>query len=215
MYVGFKYTSNDVHGTGTESTILGQLNTWYTNNLASYESKIDANAGFCNDREPSTSNTTSNGLGGTGTTIITYYGAYIRFYPNNRWGTTQTPTFKCKNSSDLFTKTGATKGNKSLTNPIGLITADEVVHAGGFGGKSNSSYYLYTGQNYWTLSPYSYYGSNTYPARVFIVLSNGYLSNDGVNSAFGVRPVINLKADVTLTGKGTTSDPYIVVGGNS
>jgi len=214
MYVGFRYTSNDVHGTGTESTILGQLNTWYTNNLASYESKIDTNAGFCNDREPSTSREIINGSGGTETTT-TYYGAYIRFIPGGSWGTTQTPTFKCKNSSDLFTKSGSSKGNKSLTNPIGLITADEVVHAGGFGGKSNSSYYLYTGQNYWTLSPYSYYGSNTYPARVFIVLSNGYLSNDGVNSAFGVRPVINLKADVTLTGKGTTSDPYIVVGGNS
>jgi len=207
MYVGFKYTSNDVHGTGTESTILGQLNTWYTNNLASYASKIDANAGFCNDREPSTSNTTSNGLGGTGTTIITYYGAYIRFYPNNRWGTTQTPTFKCKNSSDLFTKTGATKGNKSLTNPIGLITADEVVYGGGFGGTANSSYYLYTGQTYWTLSPY-YYSSGY--ARVFGVNSDGYLVAPNVDPTYGVRPVINLKSNVVITGKGTASDPYVV-----
>ena len=31
-----------------------------------------------------------------------------------------------------------------------------------------------------------------------------------VNYAFGVRPVINLRADVTLTGSGTTSDPYLV-----
>ena len=204
MYVGFRYTSGQVHGTGTESTILGTLNTWYTNNLASYASKIDANAGFCNDREPSTSNTISNGSGGTGTTA-TYYGAYIRFIPGGSWGTTQTPTFKCKNSSDLFTKSGSSKGNKSLTNPIGLITADEVLYAGGFWGKSNSSYYLYTGQNYWTLSP-----SYAINAHVFRVGSAGILSHDDVYSAFGVRPVINLKADVTLTGKGTASDPYVV-----
>jgi len=204
MYVGFRYTSNDVHGTGTESTILGQLNTWYTNNLASYESKIDTNAGFCNDREPSTSREIINGSGGTETTT-TYYGAYIRFIPGGSWGTTQTPTFKCKNSGDLFTKSGSSKGNKSLTNPIGLITADEVLYAGGFGGKSNSSYYLYTGQNYWTLSP------SNYGAGVFLVNSNGLLGSHNVTDAFGVRPVINLKADTTMTGKGTASDPYVVV----
>ena len=204
MYVGFRYTSGQVHGTGTESTILRTLNTWYTNNLASYASKIDNNAGFCNDREPSTSNSTSNGSGGTGTTT-TYYGAFIRIIPGGSWGTTQTPTFKCKNSSDLFTKSGSSKGNKSLTNPIGLITADEVVYAGGFGGTANKSYYLYTGQVYWTLSPYNAIG-----AVVFSVWSDGGLYATSVNSTNGVRPVINLKADVTLTGKGTTSDPYVV-----
>ena len=29
---------------------------------------------------------------------------------------------------------------------------------------------------------------------------------------YGVRPVINLKADVQLTGTGTANDPYVVVG---
>ena len=203
-YVGFKYTSGDVHGTGTESTILGTLNTWYTNNLASYESKIDENAGFCNDREPSTSNTTSNGSGGTGTTT-TYYGAYLRILSNGNWKSTQTPTFKCKSSSDLFTKSGSSKGNKSLTYPIGLITADEVVYAGAHGSKPNSSYYLQTGQVYWTLSPFDYPSAN-----VFVVWSNGGLDNYRVGYMYGMRPVINLKADVTLTGKGTTSDPYVV-----
>ena len=183
MYVGFRYTSGQVHGTGTESTILRTLNTWYTNNLASYASKIDNNAGFCNDREPSTSNSTSNGSGGTGTTT-TYYGAFIRIIPGGSWGTTQTPTFKCKNSSDLFTKSGSSKGNKSLTNPIGLITADEVVYAGGFGGTANKSYYLYTGQVYWTLSPY-----NAINANVFRVNSDGNLNATNVNNTNGVRPI--------------------------
>ncbi len=206
MYVGFKYTSGQVHGIGTESPILKKSNTWYEDNLASYSDKIDPNAGFCNDREPSTNDIESNGLGGAGTTQ-TYYGAYLRFYNGGSWGTTQTPTFKCKNSGDLFTKTTATKGNKSLTNPIGLVTADEVVYAGGLGEKENSNYYLYSGQTYWTMSPRSFGLSHSY---VFLVESDGSFGARNVDFPYGVRPVINLRADLELTGTGTMNDPYQV-----
>ena len=41
MYVGFKYTSGQVHGLGTKSNALEQLETWYQNNLVSYASKIE------------------------------------------------------------------------------------------------------------------------------------------------------------------------------
>ena len=208
MYVGFKYAKDQVHGTDNESLILQKLNTWYANNLLNYEDEIDANAGFCNDREPSTSSTASNGSGGTGTTT-TYYGAYLRILSNGSWGTNQIPTFKCKNNSDLFTKSGSLKGNKSLTNPIGLITADEVVYAGGFGGTANSSYYLYTGQSYWTMSP-SLYTSNYFGTKAFYVSSSGSLAESQTSNIFGIRPVINLRSDVTLTGTGTASDPYVV-----
>jgi len=206
MYVGFKYTSGQVHGIGTESPILKKSNTWYEDNLASYSDKIDPNAGFCNDREPSTNDIESNGLGGAGTTK-TYYGAYLRFYNGGSWGTTQTPTFKCKNSSDLFTKSGSSKGNKTLTNPIGLVTADEVVYAGGLGEKENSNYYLYSGQTYWTMSPRSFGLSHSY---VFLVESDGSFGARNVDFPYGVRPVINLRADLELTGTGTMNDPYQV-----
>ena len=73
---------------------------------------------------------------------------------------------------------------------------------------SNSNNYLYTGQNYWTMSPY-YYGSTG--ARVFVVIISGYLNWGGVTGMTGVRPVINIRADVSLTGSGTTSDPFKVV----
>ena len=111
MYVGFKYTSGNAHGTGTDSTIKDVLDSWYQSNLSSYASSIDGNAGFCGDR------TTSNG-GGTGTTQ-TYYAAYNRLFKN------KTPTFKCSNISDLYTISGSSDGNRALTYPIGLITADE------------------------------------------------------------------------------------------
>ena len=38
------------------------------------------------------------------------------------------------------------------------------------------------------------------------------IETGGVSSSAGVRPVINLRADVSLTGSGTTSDPFKVVG---
>ena len=199
MYVGFKYTSGSAHGTGTNSTILTALNSWYTSNLSSYASSIDGNVGFCGDRTPSTSNSSSNGSGGTGTTQ-TYYGGYIRLITNKQ------PTFDCP-SEDLYTTSGSSNGNKSLQYPIGLLSADEVVYAGGVYGSNNTSYYLYTNQNYWTMSPYNYPNANG-----FYVFSGGLLSYWSVTDTLGVRPVINLKADVILTGSGTTSDPYVVEG---
>ena len=51
-----------------------------------------------------------------------------------------------------------------------------------------------------------------YYARVHTVASNGNLGHGYVNSSSGIRPVINLKADVGITGSGTSSDPYVVVG---
>ncbi len=41
--------------------------------------------------------------------------------------------------------------------------------------------------------------------------SSGDISNTLVNSTFGVRPVLNLSADITFSsGNGTISNPYIV-----
>ena len=201
-YVGLKYTTNNVHGTGTNSTILTALNTWYTNNLSSYTDKIDGNAGFCGDRTPSTSSSSINNSGGTGTTT-TYYAGYIRLITNKQ------PTFECSNSSDLYTTSGSSQGNKALQYPIGLITADEVSFAGGVYGTNNQSYYLYTGQAYWTKSPNRFSSSDS-RARVFYVASDGQLNSTNVGSTRGVRPVINLKADILLSGSGTSNDPYTV-----
>ena len=205
MYVGFKYTSGIVHGYGTNSIILTALNSWYASNLASYTNDIDTNAGFCNDRHPSTSNSSSNGSGGTGTTT-TYYGAY------NRLVTNKTPSFKCTNSSDLFTASGSSKGNKSLTYPIGLITADEVTYAGTAGAAwtNNTSYYLYTGQHYWTMSPI-YFDSDDRAALFRVDSTSGYLFTTWADNSIGVRPVINLKADVKiLSGDGTAEHPFAI-----
>ena len=200
MYVGYMYTSGQVHGTGTNSTILNTLNTWYQNNLADEADYIDGNAGFCGDRTPSTSSSSSNGSGGTEYTT-TYYGAHIRLVNSKN------PSYKCTDKQDLYTTSGSSTGNGALQYPIGLITVDEVAYAGGVFGSnnSNSSYYLYNNANYWTMSPYSFHANY---ARVFYVGSDGCLDYNGVTHTLGVRPVINLKSAIAITGSGTTGDPF-------
>ena len=204
MYVGYMYTSGQVHGLGTNSTIKGVLDSWYQTNIANkgYGDQISKETGFCGDREPSTNSSTSNGAGGTGTTV-TYYGGYIRLT-----NSTKSPTLICKNNEDMYTVSGSSRGNKALTNPVGLITADEVAMAGGVYGQTNQSYYLYTNSAYWTMSPYLFNASFSF-AFVFIVNSSGYLNGSNVSNTIGVRPVINLSADVTAkSGNGTSSKPY-------
>ena len=188
-YVGYRYTSGSQRpsstSTGTNSTIKGILETWYSNNLQSYDSKIasSSSAGFCNDR---------NLRSGSGSWVSTgstqYYAAYER-------RSNGTPSFECSNSNDLY------------TTKIGLITADEVMYAGGTG-SSNYGYYLYTGNYYWTMSPY--YFDSTGFAYVFFVSNYGYLNNYGVLGAGSVRPVISLSTNNTITGSGTINDPFVV-----
>ncbi len=203
MYVGYMYQSGQPHGLTTNSNIKTTIDNWYLSNLADEAEYLDGNAGFCGDRTP---------YSGTGTgTSTTYYGAYNRLYIN------RAPTFKCADKvNDLYTTPGSSKGNGALkvsssdnrVTPMGLISADEVAFAGGVYNKSNTSYYLYNNDYYWTMSPYSF--SNSY-ARVFFVTPSGnldYLVGGSVINTFGVRPVINLRSDIPLTGSGTTSDPF-------
>jgi len=148
-----------------------------------YSIHIDIESGFCGDRS------ISKGTG-TGTTE-TYYAVFSRLYGKSK------PTLRCLNSNDLY----KTK--------IGLITADEVAYAGGKHSVSNYSYYLYTGNWYWTISPYQF---NNTTATVFRVYLNGSLNNYYVdNSNGGVRPVINLSSEnLSISGSGTINDPYVI-----
>ena len=182
MYVGYQYTSGEVHGRGTDSTIKGVLDNWYDNNLKSYSNYIATSNGatFCNDRTPFSGS-------GTGATY-TEYAAY------NRIVTNKAPSLKCTDGGDRFTTS------------VGLITADEVAYAGGVAGASNSSYYLCTNQYYWSMSPFNFDGNY---AHLFFINSSGDLLNYK-NSIPGVRPVINLKPDTVFVGSGFSSDPYIV-----
>ena len=108
-------------------------------------------------------------------------------------------------ASDKFT-VNTSNGNGALTYPVGLITEDEVAMAGGVDGSSNTntSYYLYTNQYYWSGSPASS------SATEFYVNYNGILDTNLVDREIGARPVVSLSSKAKLSGSGTYSNPYTV-----
>ena len=207
-YVGFMYGETgasdyaSTHANTNKSDILKNLETWYNNNLKTYESKL-ADTIWCNDKS-----TVSGGLGyGTNATD---YGAY------NRLASTKQPTLKCPNDNNggklsKFTVDDTTNGNGNLTYKIGLLTADEIAFAGSIAYTYNRSTYLQenTGTTWWwSLSPYDFDGSF---ARVWFV-SSGYLNYHNVDygRGFGLRPVISLISSTNVTGDGTSENPYVV-----
>ena len=205
-YVGFMYGtagSSDyasTHANINKSTILTNLETWYTNNLTSYTDKL-ADTIWCNDKS-----TVSGGLGyGTNATD---YGAY------NRLASTKQPTLKCPNDNNggklsKFTVDDTTNGNGNLTYKIGLLTADEIAFAGSIAYTYNRSTYLQenTGTTWWwSLSPDGFHGDYAIVWGVY----SGYLRNDNVLDGDGLRPAISLVSSTNVTGNGTSDNPYVV-----
>ena len=146
-----------------DSTIKTKIDTWYKTNIEDKGySKYLSDAIFCNDR------TVASG-DGSSLEATTIYGAY------NRNANKKTPSLKCPRQVDQFSKTkGSTLGNGELTYPVGLITTDEVVLAGGKAWTKNQSYWLNTGQAYWTMSP-SHFSSWDGAANVWYVSGDGNL----------------------------------------
>ena len=206
-YVGYMYGTTgsssyeETHANINDSTIKTVVDNWYKTNIeeAGYASYISDTL-FCNDRSFA-SNNSGTGAG----TSTTYY----RWY-NGPWtsGTNKTnPRLMCKEQNDRFTVEDAQMGNGDLTYPVGLLTTDEAALAGGYS-TSNSGYYLYTGNDYWTMSPRNFNGSY---AHVRYVFSAGTLSSNDygfVGASNGVRPVLNLKSGSLKSGSGTALDPY-------
>ena len=183
----------------TDSPIKTKLDNWYKTNMTSYTSKL-ADETFCSDRSISS---------GTGykTDSFTFYGAYNRLQDSKK------PSLKCSQNNDKFKMSNE---SAKLDYPVGLILADEVALAGGRayynGGYSpNSNYYLYNGKYYWTLSP-SCFSSIYSDARVWTVLPSGGLYPwNAVTYSIGVRPVINLRADVQIIkGDGSSLNPFVI-----
>ena len=227
-YVGFRYGTTgasdyaNAHANTNKSTILTNLESWYTKNLALYESKL-ADTIWCNDKSTFTTYTSGSTYGtglGYGTNQ-TGYGA------SNRVGADfiddvalyASPSLICPNDNNggklsKFTVSDTTKGNGNLTYKIGLLTADEIAFSGYAAGALNLSTYLQenTGENFWwSLSP-GYFNGN-YTSVWFA--GSGNLHIDGievnVSSNFGLRPAISLVSNITISGgSGTSEDPYVI-----
>jgi len=203
---------NDAHANLYDSNAKVAIDNWYKTNIVDkgYENYIDINTGFCNDRQLDKTYLTDYAGDGYGVQTSTY--APAGRIDQEQRKTTLTPIIQCTNKErDLFTHTSASTGNKKLTYPIGLITGDELIFAGTFGGiRGSSTFYLKTNQGYWTMSPDTY--SNSAAASyVFYLMPNGCFFSAPTTSTYGLRPVINLKADTKFSGSGSSTDPYVVV----
>ena len=223
LYIGFMYGTAGLsdyaseHANINKSTILTNLETWYTNNLTLYEDKL-ADTIWCNDK--STFQTWLNGSSaGTGTGLG--YGGYLSIYgTTKRLGDNDvsyaSPSLICPNDNNggklsKFTVNDTVNGNGNLTYKIGLLTADEIAFSGYVSNFYNFSTYLLENsidKSWQTLSPYGYIPS----AQITAVcgINSGILTHLSVLMDYGIRPSISLVSSVTVTGTGTSEDPYVV-----
>ena len=209
-YVGFMYGAvgasdyATTHANTNNSTILTNLETWYTNNLKDYADTIADNV-WCNDKTNVTDITYNpwnmsnvNGLG-YGTNKI-YYGATQRLISTSNSAGGTGPSLKCNGELN------------KITSKVGLITADELALAGYAYNIRNTTTYLQENATYtywWSLSPSSFDGS--YACVWCVYGSFGLFYNRYVSNTGAVRPSISLKSTTNVTGSGTSEDPFKVV----
>ena len=214
-YVGYQYIEGQQHGYGEcngtsasctvngntvyNSTIKQIIDKWYAGTTLKDNSLVSQDQIFCNDRSASSTQTAA----WTSTGASYYYGAYGRLVKNKK------PILTCPTASDKFT-VGTSNGNGALTYPVGLITADEVAMAGGKNGTGNSTYYLYTNQNYWSGSPFHFYDDDAYGEEYAVDYSGSINYIDVSYNNRGVRPVVSLSSKAKLSGNGTYNDVYTV-----
>ena len=186
---------------GTRTTI----DDWYKTTTLETDSAtkiLVADQIFCDDKTTSSPQIQSQTPVFRAPAQFLLYGAQVRLNSNK-------PILTCPTASDKGT-VNESNGNGALDYPVGLITADEVVMAGGRA--ENSSYYLYTSQNYWSYSSAYTQGDGYYD---FFVNSSGGVESCSFSRFHGTRPVISLSSKAKLSGSGTYNDIYTVVGGNS
>ncbi len=181
------------------SKIKEYIDNWYSTNMTSYTNKLEDTV-WCNDRSIySKGGWDSNG---GDTTSYLYFSAHKR-----AWMKLRNPSLTCSRNIDKFT-TNTNNGNGNLTYPVGLLTADEIMLAGGNGEDSNNSYYLYTENAYWVGSPYDFIFETM---NEFYVRSDGKLVGYDAKTIYGVRPCISLASGTEISsGNGTVNSPYVV-----
>ena len=216
-YVGFMYgtpgssTYADTHSNTNKSTILTNLETWYNNNLKTYESVIDDNV-WCNDKTNVTDTTYKplwgdvNGLGLGYGKNVTYYGATKRLVSTSDSAGGTGPSLKCNGELS------------KINSKVGLITADELAFAGYAYNIRNTVTYLKenTSGEWWSLSPSDYISiyANVWTVEsygTYFTTGYGGRGGRGVHDSYGVRPLISLKSTTNVTGNGSSDKPYKVV----
>ena len=192
QYVGYMYGDDaNPYQNNNDSDIKKYIDNWYKTNIKDkgFESSLDKVSIYCGER------TEVNNTGGS-----------FNYVGRNRIAAGKS-TMKCP-SNDSYS---VEAGNRKLTYPVGLLSVDEVMLAGGsklIG--SNSNYYLYISYVYWLLSPSDWLSSNN--TGVLCVGSLGGVGYASVNGAGGgVRPVVTIAPSAPLlSGDGSQNNPYVI-----
>ena len=215
----FAPTAEDANTNLYDSNVKKELDYWYEHTIKNikddentyYLEDYISDGIFCNDR------TSSSAYPITGSGGNHNYSSNTR---NTSTATYGNPSLKCPNMQrDAFTLGSLTYsnvshiknvGNKQLKYPVGLITMDEIIFAGGKYNVTNDYFYLKSGVAYYTMTPHAFaVGSNT--SNVWYIGSSGKIAATVPTNKYYVRPVINLKASVLYdSGSGTEADPYKV-----
>lgn len=176
-----------------------ELETWFNNTFNDVQLDKITESKFWNDLEIEASTKDGNDK-------------YSATFLASKRLTENLPTLICNDSNDL------------LSLMIGTLNLDEFMFAGNKLFETNKENYLSRSESFWLITPkefksttwssknvYNYYFSCSSSA-----FSTNYISyinlNGGNIASYKTIPVINLKADVQVTGTGTMEDPYVVVG---
>ena len=187
-YSGYTYDN------GTDSFIKKEVDTWYNNTLGSnsiYDSKVILGR-YCSD---------SSGYRYDETFEVNIFSSFDRLgQAETHFVKDNVPTLKCPSTTESYGGAYRLK--------VGLITVDELVYAGESYGVLGNSYL--NPENfelaYWSMSPNAFAGD-----LVFAWGEDENLKFNIVNDDYALRPVINVSTEnMTLTGDGTTSNPYIL-----
>jgi len=204
-YSGYMYSDNSdlaEHG-NINSTIKIQVDKWFKTNLTNEEDNSTRDyrgyledAVWCNDRKT-----------GKRSGASVYYETYNRLYYVKG-----IPLIKnkkvCTQTNDRYTVRDIEMGNGALMYPVSLLTADETILAGATENSRNISYYLYTAQNYWLLSPSAFVAGGV---GVHVIRSDGQLIDANTHVKCGIRPSIVLKKDINpISGNGEPETPYVI-----
>ena len=164
------------------SNAKSKIDTWFNENITEDKLNYVVNSKFCNDYSVNSSGA---------------FGAYRRLYTNKK------PSLTCSDESDY---------GKSVTLNlnVGLLTADEVAMAGGLYYTATNTYLSEAGVYAWLMSPNDWESSNknVFETRFHEKLTRALAV---ITDSYGLRPVINLRADTIAVGSGTKVDPYVVI----
>ena len=171
-----------------DSTIKAYIDSWYENNLASYEDKLEDTV-FCNDRGILNLNGWDPNGGSTG--------SYLQFKNYS----TSNNSLVCANETDRFSMSNV---KAKLKHPIGLLSVLEL----SLSGYSNANgHYFNNGQWVWLASPY---GFNRSIAYVWVANSGG-LTDYNVDYSRVVRPSVSLKPNTYFSsGDGSFTNPFVI-----